>query len=83
MWLIVSLSGEEYCSARKSANGNRKSAIKIFFDYTFAIAIENLFRKNTPSNASPFKEHRILKIKDVHRLYVTMYMYRMLYMDAH
>ena len=45
--------------------------------------VENLFRKNTPINASPFKKHRILKIKDVHRLYVAMYMYRMLYMDAH
>ena len=45
--------------------------------------VENLFRNSTPAGASPFKEHRILKIKDVHRLCVAMYMYRMLYMDIH
>ena len=45
--------------------------------------IENLFKNFTPNNASPFIEHRILKLEDVHRLFVAMYMYKMLYMNLH
>ena len=38
----------------------------------------NLFPKYTPAELCLFKYHRILKAKDIHRLCVAMYMYKML-----
>ena len=45
--------------------------------------MKNLFQCHSPQETVIFKQNRILKLEDIHRLYIAVYMYKILKMNLY